>query len=220
MRPIVAQLTPPLEEVRSNARTLCRYAIQAGDAHPDTKIMSDLTDPIRLNGTASTWPLLFHLEPLVASIPWKDEVDVTVVDEAGTHTYPTVAEARAHSRQTIPNRVELYARSRQWGVDRHEGVKAGVWVVGFGDGEQPVATIYHDPGMRSDGERLREAAVEFADESERATPAPAAGGTASASRLKGWAWITNQPMAVAIVGGVIATLVAAGLLALITFLIH
>lgn len=182
--------------------------------------MSDLTDPIRLNGTASAWPLLFHLEPLVASIPWKDEVDVTVVDEAGTHRYPTVAEARAHSGQTVPNRVELYARTRQWSANGDEGIKAGAWVVGFGDGEQPIATIYHDPGMQSEGARLREAAMEFADESERATPATTAGQTASASKLKGWAWITNQPMAVAIVGGVIATLVAAGLLALITFLIR
>lgn len=182
--------------------------------------MNDLTSPIRLNGTASIWPLLFHLEPLIASISWKQEVDVTVVDAEGTRTYPTVAEARAASRGTVPNRVELFARTRQWRGGGDEGFKAGVWLVGFGDGEQPVAAIYHEPGMESDGERLREAVLEFADESETATPGASAGAPVPASRPRGWSRIANQPMAVQIIGGVIATLLATGLLALITFLLR
>lgn len=178
--------------------------------------MSDLTNPIRLNRTASTWPLLFHLEPLVASFPWMEEVDVTVVNEAGTHRYPTVAVARAQSRQLVPNRVELYARADSIRSGPNTGLKAGVSVVGFGDGELPVATIHHLPGLDSDEERLREAVMEFADESETATPAPAA----AAARPNGWTWVANQPMAVQIVGGVIATLLATGLLAVITLLLR
>jgi len=182
--------------------------------------MSDLTSPIRLNRTASTWPLLFHLEPLVSSIPWRDVVDVTVVDEAGTHRYPTVAEARAQSRQLNPDRVELYARSDSIRSGPNKGIKAGVSVVGFGDGELPVATIYHLPGLEADEERLRNAVLEFADRSETATPAPAAGEPVAAAKPNGWAWIANQPMAVQIVGGVIATLLATGILAVITFLLR
>lgn len=182
--------------------------------------MNDLTSPIRLNGTASVWPLLFHLEPLVASIPWKQEVDVTVVDAEGTRTYSTVADARAASRETVPNRIELYARTREWRGSGSEGFKAGVWVVGVGDGEQPVAAIHYEPGMEPDGERLRAAVLEFADESERETPAASAGEPGAATRPRGWALIANQPMAVQIIGGVIATLLATGLLALITFLLR
>jgi len=182
--------------------------------------MSDRTSPIRLNRTASTWPLLFHLEPLVASFPWMEEVDVTVVNEAGTHRYPTVAEARAQSRQLVPNRVELYARADSIRSGPNTGLKAGVSVVGFGDGELPVATIYHLPGLESDEERLREAVLEFADESETAKPAPAAGEPVATAKPNGWAWVANQPMAVQIVGGVIATLLATGLLAVITLLLR
>lgn len=182
--------------------------------------MSDLTSPIRLNKSASIWSLLFHLEPQVASIPWRDEVDVTVVDEAGTHRYPTVAEARAQSRQTVPDRVELYARNDRIRSGPNQGIKAGVSVVGFGEGEIPVATIHHLPGMESDEERLREAVLEFADESETATPARATGEPVAPAKPEGWAWIANQPMAVQIVGGVIATLLATGLLAVITLLLR
>jgi hypothetical protein len=91
-------------------------------------------------------------------------------------------------------------------------------VVGVGDGELPVATIHHLPGLESDEERLREAVVEFADESETATPG--AGKPVAAAKPNGWAWVANQPMAVQIVGGVIATLLATGLLAVITLLLR
>jgi hypothetical protein len=156
------------------------------------------------------WPLLFHVEPIVSAYRWKTAFTVIVTDEQGVREYPTVAQAQAGSRERPPHRVELYATYTE-----ASGFKIGMWVVGFGPDQQPAATLQIDQGLESEAEELRAAVAEFLDEEEPAAVSAGAQPAASAGRLH---WLTEQPLGVTIVGGVVATLLAAGIVALVSLL--
>ncbi len=157
------------------------------------------------------WPVLFQVEPLISAYAWKSELAATVLSDDGAATFPDVGSARAASREKSPHRVEFYATAKN--------MKAGVWVVGFGDGEQPAVTIYSDSGVADDFNELHDAVAQFlgrngVDVSEKPAPPPAL------AKPNLWRWMTNQPMAVQVIGGVIATFLASGIAALITILVR
>lgn len=160
------------------------------------------------------WPVLFQVEPLISAYAWKTELAATVLSDDGAATYPDIASARAASREKAPHRVEFYATARN--------VKAGVWVVGFGAGEQPAVTIYSDSGVADDFNELHDAVAQFLGRNGVAvseTPAPPPALPAPPKRGL-WRWMTNQPMAVQVIGGVIATFLASGIAALIAILVR
>ncbi|MBM7791308.1 hypothetical protein [Tenggerimyces flavus] len=165
---------------------------------------------------ALCWPVLFQVEPLISAFAWKLNLAATVLSDEGASTYPDIASARATSAAlaTPPHRVEFYASA--------QSMKAGVWVVGFGDSEQPAVTIYSDSGLADDFNELHDAVSQFLGRNGVAvTETPAAAAPASAPAKRGlWRWMTNQPMAVQIVGGVIATFLASGIAALIAILVR
>jgi hypothetical protein len=141
-------------------------------------------------------------------------VSVIVTDDEGTHEYATVAEAEAAVGDESPHRVEMYAT-----FEGDQTFKIGVWVVGFGPDQQPAATVYIDQGMESQARGLQESVAEFlSDEDPAVAQVPAA---AAQVRARGrWHWLTEQPLGVTIVGGVVAALVAAGIIALVTLLVR
>jgi hypothetical protein len=153
------------------------------------------------------WPLLFHVEPIVSAYVWKTAFAVTVTDDEGVREYPTVAQAEAASGERPPHRVELYAT-----YSERADFRIGVWVVGFGPGQQPAATLQIAQGLESEAEELQEAVAEFLNEDEPAVV------PAQVSRAR-WHWLTEQPLGVTIVGGVVATLLAAGIVALVSLLL-
>lgn len=163
------------------------------------------------------WPVLFHVEPLIAGYPWKAGLSVTVSTDLGPAEYPTVAAARAGSQDgPPPHRVELYASLQD--------IKTGVWVVGFGDGEQPAVTIYSEAGIAGESEELRESVAEFLGRNgvdvPSADPGAATAAPAPVAKRSVWRWMTNQPMAVQIIGGVIATFLASGIAAIIALIVR
>ncbi len=168
---------------------------------------------IRFERAELCWPLLFHVEPLLSAYQWKTGMSVIVTDDEGTHEYATVAEAEAAVGDDPPHRVEMYAR-----FDGDNTFKIGVWVVGFGPDQQPAATVHIDQGMESQARGLQESVAEFlSDEDPAAAQAPAA--AAQVPERGRWHWLTDQPLGVTIVGGVVAALVAAGIIALVTLLV-
>jgi hypothetical protein len=157
------------------------------------------------------WPVLFHVEPLIATYPWKKDLSVKVSDDDGAAAYPSVAEARVASRDKPPHRVEFYASA--------EYSKAGVWVVGFGAGEQPAVTVYSNSRLTHEWNELRDSVAEFLGHNGAdVAQAPAPAQVAPAARRGAWQWMTNQPMAVQIIGGVIATLLASGIVAAVALI--
>lgn len=162
---------------------------------------------------ALCWPVLFQVEPLISRYAWKTEVSATVLSDDGASTYPDIASARAASQATPPHRVEFYASAGN--------LKAGVWVVGFGDSEQPAVTIYSDSGMADDFNELHDAVAQFLGRNGVAvTEAPPTAPAPTPAKRGLWRWMTNQPMAVQIIGGVIATFLASGIAALIAVLVR
>jgi hypothetical protein len=160
----------------------------------------------RLDDGDQSWPLLFHLEPLLASYQM-GEISVTVLDEQGKREFADVASAQAGSREHPPHRVELYLTGN--------GVRLiGLWLVGFGPGQEAAVTVADVPGMDGKIADIRASIAEFLDEDD-VTAAPAA----APAVARGWGWMLNQPWTVQVIGGVIATVVAAGILALITALL-
>lgn len=166
------------------------------------------------------WPLLFHLEPLLTAHVWMTEFSVTVTDDQGTRSYADVAQARSGSEPRPPHRVEMYATYRS----DHASFKHGVWMVGFGEGQQPAVTAYSEQGMKRETNELRLAIIEFLGRSD--APAEAVAQPRSEAPERGgssgrrWQWITNQPLAVQIIGGLIATLGATAIVAIITVLLR
>lgn len=166
------------------------------------------TRAFRLERQDQCWPLLYHLEPLLASYQMGEFV-VTVLDERGAHEYRDVASAQAGSRELPPRRVEMYL------VDR--GLRlVGLWLVGLGPGQEPAVTVADQSGMGDQSGEIRASVAEFLGEEPAATVSPSSpvpGGG-------GWRWIVNQPWTVQVVGGIIATLVASAIVALVTTLIR
>lgn len=164
----------------------------------------------RLERQDQCWPLLYHLEPLLASYQM-GELVVTVLDEQGAHEYRDVSSAQAGSRQHPPHRVEMYLIG--------SGMKlAGLWLVGLGPGQEPAVTVADQGGMQDQAGEIRASVAEFLGEDEppaaqqqTSTPVPGGGG---------WRWMVNQPWTVQVVGGVIATLVASAIVALLTTLLR
>lgn len=159
----------------------------------------------RIENRDQCWPLLFHIEPLLTT-DGLGELTVTVLDEQGSRTFPDVAGAQAGSRQSPPYRVELSVATG--------GVKLiNLWMVGFGPGQEPAITVAEQPGMDSHTDEIRASIAEFLDAEE-----PPAVAQSQRSGPAGWRWVVNQPWTVQVVGGIIATLVAAAILALVTIL--
>jgi hypothetical protein len=156
------------------------------------------------------WPLLFHVEPIVSSYRWKSSFAVTVTDDDGAvREYPTVAQAEGASGDRPPHRVEMYAH-----YAGGAGFKVGLWVTGFGPDQQPAATLHVDQGMESEADELQASVAEFLGEEE-----PEAVSTAAPAQRRGrWYWLTEQPLGVTIAGGVVAALLAAGIVALVSLL--
>ncbi len=171
---------------------------------------------IRFDRAELCWPLLFHVEPLLSAYQWKTSTSVIVTDDDGTHEYATVAEAEAAVGDHPPHRVEMYAA-----YDGDKTFKVGLWVVGFGPDEQPAATVHIDQGMESQAQGLQESVAEFLSDED---PAASAQGPVVAHVPVGtrgrWHWLTEQPLGVTIVGGVVAALVAAGIIALVTLVVR
>ena len=164
------------------------------------------TRAFRLDRQDQCWPLLYHLEPLLASYQMGEFV-VTVLDEQGAHEYRDVSSAQAGSRELPPRRVEMYL------VDR--GLRlVGLWLVGLGPGQEPAVTVADQSGMGDQAGELRASVAEFLGEEPAAALSPVPGGGG------GVRWIVNQPWTVQVVGGIIATLVASAIVALVTTLIR
>jgi hypothetical protein len=157
----------------------------------------------RLERQDQCWPLLYHLEPLLASYQM-GALAVTVLDERGSHEYRDVASAQAGSREHPPHRVEMYLIGAGCRL-------AGLWLVGLGPGQEPAVTVPELGGMSGQAGEIRASVAEFLGEEE---PVPA--GAAAAPGGAGWRWIVNQPWTVQVVGGVIATLVASAIVAVVT----
>ena len=164
----------------------------------------------RIEDPDQCWPLLFHVEPLLTA-SGMGEYSVTVLDEQGPREFPDVATAQAGSRQRPPLRVELSVRGG--------GVKMfSLWMVGFGPDQEAAVTVAEIPGMHSQTEELRASIAEFLDEAGPATTPPTTTPPALSGGPRGWRWVVNQPWTVQVVGGIVATLVAAGIITLITIL--
>jgi hypothetical protein len=162
------------------------------------------TRAFRLDRQDQCWPLLYHLEPLLASYQL-GELVVTVLDEQGKHEYKDVSSAQAGSRQHPPHRVEIHLVGH--------GVRlAGLWLVGLGPGQEPAVTVADHAGMADQASEIRASVAEFLGEEEPSPTREPVGG--------GWRWIVNQPWTVQVVGGVIATLVASAIVALLTTLLR
>jgi hypothetical protein len=176
--------------------------------HREAKALKGRT--IRFERAELCWPLLFHVEPLLSAYQWKTGVSVIVTDDEGTHEYATVAEAEAAVGDDPPHRVEMYAT-----YDGDQVFKIGLWVVGFAPDERPAVTIHIDQGMESQAHGLQESVAEFLSDED-----PAAAAQAPVPARGRWHWLTEQPLGVTIVGGVVAALVAAGIIALVTLLVR
>lgn len=174
--------------------------------------MSEKARPaFRLESRDLCWPLLFHLEPLLTAHDL-GEYSVTVIDDQGSREFPDVASARTGAQQHPPHRVELFVREGSVKL-------AGLWMVGFGPGQEPAISVSEQPGTGSQANELRASIAEFLDEDDPAV-APATALATSPTSVGRWRLIANQPWTVQVVGGVIATLLASAVVALITVLLR
>lgn len=166
---------------------------------------------IRFERSDLCWPLLFHAEPMVTSIRWMSGLSVVVTDHGVKQEYADVAQARAAAADDPPDRVEMFAVYRG-----DTSFRVGLWVVGFGPNEQPAVTVHADDGLGAEARDLQASVIEFLVDEDPAVQAPV---IEPADDKRGrWYWLTDQPLGVTIVGGVVAALLAAGIVALLALL--